>query len=86
MRTKWASYSSKKNITLNRLIAFLPEDVISYVIYHEMAHGIERKHNKRLWTIIARRFKNYSRYERELFVYWFLIYKDKMPYKRLITG
>ncbi|MBU4373581.1 MAG: DUF45 domain-containing protein, partial [Euryarchaeota archaeon] len=46
-----------------------------YVIFHEMVHLIERKHNEHFWNIISNKFENYSEKEKELFEYWFLIQK-----------
>jgi len=77
MRTKWASYSQKRNLTINTLLKHLPEGLIKYVIFHEMVHSIEKRHNKNFWKIITRRYKNYERMEKELFLYWFLIQKLK---------
>ena len=77
MRTKWASLSSAKNITVNRLMKYLPEYLIRYVIFHELAHLIEKRHNERFWEIISQRYRNYQKMEREMFVYWFLISKKE---------
>ncbi len=75
MKTKWASCSPKKNLTVNVLLKYLPENLIEYVIHHEMTHLIEKRHNKRFWDIISRKFNNYEEMEKELFTYWFLIHK-----------
>jgi len=74
MSTKWASLSSAKNLTVNRLMKYLPEYLIRYVIFHELVHIIERKHNENFWRIVSRRYENYREMEREMFVYWFLIH------------
>jgi len=76
MRTKWASLSALRNLTVNRMMRYLPEDLIEYVIFHELAHMIEKKHNERFWEIIEKRYENYQEMEREMFVYWFLIFGD----------
>jgi hypothetical protein len=73
MNSKWGSCSSRKNLTINKLLRYLPEDLIKYVIYHEMVHLIERKHNERFWDLVSRKFKNYQENEKDLLVYWFLI-------------
>lgn len=75
MKTKWGSYSSRGNLTINSLLKYLPERLIDYVIFHELAHSLERRHNERFWNIVRRRFKNYHEQERDLLVYWFLIKK-----------
>lgn len=73
MRTKWASLSFAKNLTVNKLMKYLPERLIQYVIFHEMTHIIEKRHNNNFWEIISRRYKNYRKIEREMFIYWFLV-------------
>jgi len=73
MISKWGSMSSKKNITLNSYLRFLPEKLVEYIIYHELVHLIERKHNKKFWTIIEKKYKNYQNYEKDLFNYWLLV-------------
>lgn len=76
MKTKWASLSSAKNLTVNRLMKHLPECLMRYVIFHELAHIIERRHNKTFWKIISGRYTNYREMENELFTYWFIISKN----------
>jgi len=73
MKTKWASCSLKGNLTVNTLMKYLPEELIRYVIFHETAHLIERRHNDRFWGIISQKFGNYEKMEQDLFSYWFLI-------------
>ncbi|SNQ62433.1 M48 metallopeptidase family protein [Candidatus Methanoperedens nitratireducens] len=73
MKSKWGSCSSKKNLTINIILKYLPEDMVEYVIFHEMVHLIERKHNEYFWKIISNKFENYSEKEKSLFEYWFLI-------------
>lgn len=73
MKSKWGSCSSKRNLTVNTLLKYLPENLIKYVIFHEIVHLIERKHNEQFWKIISQRFNDYPQKERDLLVYWFLI-------------
>jgi len=73
MRTKWASLSAVKNLTVNSFMKYLPQRLIEYIIFHEIVHVIEKKHNNRFWEIIEKRYKNYQGLERELFEYWFII-------------
>lgn len=75
MRSKWGSCSSNKNLTINTLLRYLPDSLIEYVIYHEMVHLIEKKHNERFWRFMSNKFENYKEKEKELFEYWFLIQK-----------
>ncbi|MEA2016621.1 MAG: M48 family metallopeptidase [Actinomycetota bacterium] len=78
MKTKWASLSSLKNLTVNKLMRFLPGYLIGYIIFHEAAHVIEKKHNARFWEIIEKRYKNYRQLEGELFEYWFKVLEQEV--------
>jgi predicted metal-dependent hydrolase len=71
MRTKWASCSSKRNLTINRLMKYLPEPILKYVIFHEIVHLINKRHNDKFWKRISKKFNNYEELEKDLFVYWF---------------
>lgn len=75
MKSKWGSCSLNKNLTINTLLKYLPYNLIEYVVFHEMIHLIERKHNGHFWKIISKKFDNYEEKEKELFEYWFLIQK-----------
>lgn len=73
MKTKWASCSAKRNLTVNTLMKHLPDGLVEYVTYHEIAHLKEKRHNGAFWRIIGRKFENSAKLEKELFTYWFLI-------------
>ncbi|MBC7076952.1 MAG: M48 family metallopeptidase, partial [Synergistales bacterium] len=61
------------NLTVNTLLKYLPEDLISYVIFHETAHSVERKHNTNFWELVKRKYPDYQVKEEKLLTYWFLI-------------
>ena len=73
MKTKWASCSINRNLTINTLMRYLPEELIEYVIFHEMAHMIEKTHSEGFWRLISKKFENYGEMEQKLFTYWFLV-------------
>jgi len=75
MKTKWASHSCNNNLTINTLTKYLPDDLIEYIVYHEITHSIERKHNEKFWNIMTKKFPDYETKEKELLTYWFIIQK-----------
>ena len=79
MKTKWASHSQNNNLTINTHLKFLPEDLIRYIVYHETAHNIERKHNEHFWQIIGKKHPDYEKREKCLLSYWFVIQKQINP-------
>ena len=81
MKTKWASHSQNQNLTINTLLKHLPDSTINYIIYHETAHNIERKHNENFWRIISKKHPDYKAKEKQLLTYWFLIQNKKQQNK-----
>jgi len=77
MKTKWASCSLQGNITVNLLLKYLPAELIDYVLFHEVAHLRERKHNKNFWNFVKKKFNDYPEREKDLMIYWFLIQKNQ---------
>lgn len=69
MKTRWASCSSKGTLTINYFAKYLPETLLSYIIYHEVCHVIEPRHNKRFWECVKKRYPEYENLERELLAY-----------------
>jgi predicted metal-dependent hydrolase len=77
MKTRWASITSKRKMTINRVMGFLPEYLIEYVIFHEIVHLIEMRHSKRFRQIISIRYKDYKKIDRQLYAYWLKIFYDE---------
>ena len=50
-KTRWGSCSNKKNINLNAKLLFMPEEIVNYVMIHELCHTIEMNHSKRFWSL-----------------------------------
>ena len=78
MKSKWASCSKNGTLTFNKNLRFLPKNLIKYVVFHEITHLKEKKHNPKFWKLISREFKNYKAKEKDLFIYWFLIQKRQL--------
>ena len=51
-RARWGSCSPKDNISLNVKLAWLPDELIDYVILHELAHTRVRNHSKDFWAML----------------------------------
>ena len=48
--TRWGSCSAKNNISLNMKLLMFPQELIDYVILHELVHTREKNHSKVFWT------------------------------------
>lgn len=77
LSSKWGSCSINGNLCFNYCLRFIPTRIKKYVVYHEMIHIIERKHNLRFWQMIEEKYPDHAKYEEELFSYWFLINKKR---------
>jgi len=49
-KTRWGSCSHKNNINLNMKIICLPEELMDYVILHELAHTRVKDHSNDFWA------------------------------------
>lgn len=65
-KTRWGSCSSKGNLNFNCLLMLAPEEVIDYVVVHELCHRKHMNHSKAFWNEVATIIPNYKEYERWL--------------------
>lgn len=52
--TRWGSCTSvDRTIRLSHRLQGMPDDVVDYVLLHELAHLIEANHSKRFWALLS---------------------------------
>jgi len=52
-KKRWGTCSRRADIKINWKLANAGEDILDYVIVHELAHIKEKNHSKRFWAIVA---------------------------------
>jgi len=55
-RTQWGSCNAKRQVRLNWRLIQASQEVVDYVVVHELAHLIEMNHSKRFWRIVECHF------------------------------
>ena len=53
-KTRWGSCSSKNNISLNVKLVSLPENLMDYIILHELVHTRVKNHGKKYYAALDR--------------------------------
>jgi predicted metal-dependent hydrolase len=53
-KTRWGSCSGKNNINLNMNLIRLPDEMIDYVLLHELVHTRIKNHTKEFWLELDR--------------------------------
>lgn len=67
--SNWGSCSSKRNLNFSSRLLFAPDDVIDYVIIHELSHLKEANHSPKFWAIVAKVMPDYKEKEKWLNVH-----------------
>lgn len=72
-RTRWASCSARRIISLNIGLLFLPEPLVRYVLVHELAHTREMNHSPRFWATVRAMELRYDDLDTQLRAAWRLV-------------
>lgn len=62
-KTNWGTCDSKRQLTFNWKLAMAPQQVIDYVVVHEMCHMVHMNHDRSFWRLVGKIIPEYK--ERE---------------------
>ena len=62
----WGSCSNNKNITINMKLIKYDEEIIRYVILHELCHIKYMNHSKEFWKLVEMYMPNYKEIRRKI--------------------
>ena len=65
-KRQWGSCSGKNVLSFNTMIMKLPQDVIQYIIVHELAHIRHKHHQKSFWEEVEAYLPEYKTQVQEL--------------------
>ncbi|MDQ6952864.1 MAG: SprT family zinc-dependent metalloprotease [Mariprofundaceae bacterium] len=59
-KTRWGSCSNQRRINLNAKLLLLPQDLMRYVMIHELSHLQHLNHSKEFWQRVAQFEPDYA--------------------------
>lgn len=65
-KTRWGSCSSKGNLNFNWRLIFAPEEVLDYIVVHELAHRKEMNHSPAFYRIVESVLPDYKKEQKWL--------------------
>ena len=65
-KTRWGSCSQKNNINLNINLIQIPQDLMDYVIVHELVHTVVKNHSYKFWNLLDQYIPNSRHVDKEL--------------------
>jgi predicted metal-dependent hydrolase len=66
IKSRWGSCSSKKNLNFNLNLMRLPDELIDYVILHELTHLKVQNHSADFWRLLSTMMKNPRQFDQQL--------------------
>ena len=59
-KTRWGSCSSKRNVNFSWMLIMADEEVIDYIVVHEIAHIKQMNHSAEFWDVVSQFAPNFE--------------------------
>ena len=69
MRSKWGSCSVKGKVNLNTWLQVLPDELVAFIVFHELAHLRVRNHGPGFKALVRSQFPHFRDLDRRLKLY-----------------
>ena len=78
-KRRWGSCGRTGLINLNWRLAMAPDDVVAYVVVHELCHLVHRNHSRAFWRLVAEHCPTYRSNKRWLAQYDLILSESLSP-------
>ena len=65
-KTRWGSYSSSGNLNFNWKLILIDEELLDYVVVHELAHRKQMNHSPQFWQEVEKILPDYKERRKRL--------------------
>ncbi len=76
MKRRWGSCSIAGDLVFNKRLAYIPDYLVWYIVFHEMCHLLVHAHNKQFNELMRTQFPNVPALKQALHTYAFVLDKE----------